>query len=143
MTERNSFDSLGYLLKVVQHELRQQMDQALNELDLTTPQYVALSVLAEQASTNAELARRCFVKAQTMISIVQNLEKRDFISRHQDPNHGLKVVYALTEKARETLTQADRLVFAIEDRMREGLSDRELQMLLSSLQDCLSRLKPV
>ncbi len=36
---------LGYALKRAQHALRTRMDEALRHLDLTTPQYAALSAI--------------------------------------------------------------------------------------------------
>jgi len=81
-------DPFGYVLKRTQLALRGAMDGALATLDLTTPQYAALSELAkEQGLSNAELARRCFVTPQTMHRILGGLE-RDALVIRGIPNMG-------------------------------------------------------
>ena len=66
-----SSDPFGYIFKCTQLVLCGAMDDALATVDLTTPQYAALSELSkEQGLSNAELARRCFVTPQTMHQIL-------------------------------------------------------------------------
>jgi len=58
---------IGYELKRAQHALRLGMDEELRGLGVTTPQYAAMSVLAEEPGlSNAQLARRSSVTPQTM-----------------------------------------------------------------------------
>jgi hypothetical protein len=58
--EDNSLGNiLGYELKRAPHSLRNRTDEAHKTLGITTPQYAAMSVLAEQPGlSNAQLARR-------------------------------------------------------------------------------------
>ena len=73
---------VGYELKRVQHALRQAMDEALRETGVTTPQYAAMSVLAEEPGlSNARLARRSFVTPQTMNQILARLEASGLVER--------------------------------------------------------------
>ena len=77
---------VGYVLKQVQQALRAAMDDALRRHGLTTPQYAALSALAEAgALSGAALARRGFVTPQTMNGIVANLEAAGLVVRRADP----------------------------------------------------------
>src|SRR5215210_8834606 len=79
---------VGYELKRVQHDLRLYMDAGLRELDVTTPQYAALSVLAEEPGiSNAALARRSFVTPQTMNQIMLRLEAAGLVGRRPHPEH--------------------------------------------------------
>lgn len=65
---------IGYELKEAQHALRLRMDEALRGYGVTTPQYAAMSVLAEQPGlSNAQLARRSFLTPQTMNQILGKL----------------------------------------------------------------------
>jgi hypothetical protein len=64
-------DLVGYQLKRAQQALRTAMDEGLRAQGLTTPQYAALTHLeADEPLSGAELARRCFVTAQTMNAIL-------------------------------------------------------------------------
>lgn len=125
---------IGYELKRAQHALRLRMDEALRAVGLTTPQYAVLSLLeAAPGLSNAELARRAFVTAQTMNAIVANLNSAGLLTRRPHPTHGRVQETMLTEQGRETLELALPLVETIERRMLAGLGSDERQQLLTAL----------
>ena len=127
----------GYLLKRVQHALRNRMDSALRPIGLTTPQYSVLTaVRADPGISNATLAREAFVTAQTMQAIVTNLERDGFILRHADPSHGRILRTGLTDRGHEALIQADQVVFDVESAMIRSLSDGEVATLINLLGRC-------
>jgi DNA-binding MarR family transcriptional regulator len=121
---------VGYLLKKVQHELRRLMDRSLREIELTTPQYALLSELEEYPGiSNAELARKCYVTAQTMNLIVQSLESRGLIVREPKPDHGRILTIVLTEEGQTLLNDATVRVIAIEKGLFSNLTKNELSEL--------------
>ena len=127
----------GYLLKRVQHALRNRMDSALRPIGLTTPQYAVLTaVRADPGISNATLAREAFVTAQTMQAIVTNLERDGFILRHADPSHGRILRTGLTDHGHKALIQADQVVFDVESAMIRSLSDGEVATLINLLGRC-------
>ena len=127
----------GYLLKRVQHALRNRMDSALRPIGLTTPQYSVLTaVRADPGISNATLAREAFVTAQTMQAIVTNLERDGFILRHADPSHGRILRTSLTDHGHEALIQADQVVFDVESAMIRSLSEGEVATLINLLGRC-------
>lgn len=76
----------GYVLKVVERLQRREMDHALSKIRRTMAQYAALSVLADHAGvSNAELARRRFVTAQTMTGILRALHRDGRVTRTPTP----------------------------------------------------------
>jgi DNA-binding MarR family transcriptional regulator len=78
------------------------MDGTLKELNVTAPQYAALSVLAEEPGlSNAALARRSFVTPQTMNQIMVRLEAAGLVERRAHPEHG-RVLQAYLTKRRGT-----------------------------------------
>lgn len=117
------------------------MDGALATLDLTTPQYAALSELAkEQGLSNAELARRCFVTPQTMHQILGGLEREALVIRSQHPDHGRIQQTALTPKGEQRLTQAHERVSNIEARMTRSLTQAEMEQATEVLVKCYEAL---
>ena len=138
MKEFRPSKHIGYLLKAVQHDLRNKMDQELRKIELTTPQYATISELDEYAGlTNADLARKCFVTPQTMNLIVRGLEKRGSILSSCE-NHGRKQDTNLSEKGIRTLKKAHLLVSTVESDLLSVLSDdekRALEALLSKLNE--------
>lgn len=114
---------VGYELKRVQHALRQAMDEALRETGVTTPQYAAMSVLAEEPGlSNARLARRSFVTPQTMNQILARLEASGLVERRGHPEHGRVLQNFLTREGEGLLEGCDRSVDAVEERMVSGLN---------------------
>ncbi|WP_433563232.1 MarR family winged helix-turn-helix transcriptional regulator [Nocardia sp. CA-151230] len=114
-----------YLIKQLELAVRALMDDALRPLGLTTLQYTALTVLERRSGlSSAQLARRSFLRPQTMNVMVQTLEERGLIRRDRDPGNRRVLVATLTEQGRETLREAAPRVGEIEARLLSGMSDR-------------------
>ena len=134
-------ERLGYELKRAQQALRARMDQALQELGLTTPQYAALAALEDTPGvSSAELARRSFVTPQSMHAIVAGLERRGLLTRAPIPGRGRLLAAKLSEDGRHVVDRAHAVVRAIEERMAAGLSQAERQQLLTLLGRCAQAL---
>ena len=86
----NYDDSFGFLLKRAQHALELTTERRLQSVGLTLAQYSALAALEASDGTlsNAELARRCSVTAQTMHRVVALLERNGWVTRKAHPRHG-------------------------------------------------------
>lgn len=133
---------LGYVLKHAQYALRQAMDDGLAEVDLTTPQYAALTGLErEPGLSNAELARRCFVTPQTMHSIVIRLEDADLLRRTPDPDHGRKQQLHLTDEGGARLERAHDIVKKIERKMTDGVSAKQVEQAKDVMVRCAAALR--
>ena len=75
------------MIKRAQQALRNAIDPALSDLELTTAQYAALYNLRRHpGASNAELARLSFVTPQTMVRIVSGLERAGLVVGHL-PRH--------------------------------------------------------
>ncbi len=135
-------NSIGYELKKAQHALRLKMDEALKELGVTTPQYAALSVLAEEPGlSNAGLARRSFVTPQTMKQILGRLEALGLVERLEHPEHGRVLQSYLTERGDQLRRECTRLVVAVEERMVSVLSEEERRRLFEAVRTCTDALR--
>ena len=130
-------DPLGYTIKRTQQALRGVMDKALSEIELTTPQYAALSeVSKDQGLSNADLARRCFVTPQTMHQILGGLETRKLLNRSPHPEHGRIQQIQLTKQGEKALTEAYERVREIEREMTAGLSKSAIDKANELLEQC-------
>ncbi len=135
MTPTTKSAQAGYLIKEVQHLLRRRMDQALEHLSITTPQFAVLTWLQRMPGlSNAELAQRCFVTPQTMNLIVQKLEERGQVVRAESPSHGKRLPLRLTSEGARVLKRAQSALLAIEQGLFGVLSQSELEGLISALQ---------
>src|SRR3954453_11451467 len=85
---------ITYLVKQTESAIRAHLDVMLRTHQLTTVQYTALTVLQHREDlSSAQLARRSFVKPQTMHETVIGLERQGLIERHPsaDRRHVLLV----------------------------------------------------
>lgn len=113
------------------------MDEQLEPLGLTTPQYNVLSAVQLQPGiSNAALARAAFVTAQSMQGIVANLERGGLLRREPHPTHGRIRQSELTEKGNEVLAKAHVLLIGVEEAMTSGFKKEEVEALGSLLHRC-------
>ena len=117
------------------------MDDILKPLSLTTPQYSVLAQLElEPGASNAALARRSFITAQTMHGIVSNLEKRQLIQRKSDPGHGRILCTELTGRGAQLLKKAHEAVRNVEAKMMSTMDKSTIVQLESLLLECFDNL---
>jgi DNA-binding MarR family transcriptional regulator len=122
-------ESLGTLLKRAQHALDLALDHELQALDLTPAQYTALAAIDEDPKlSNAELARRCHVTAQTMHRVVALLERDGLVLRKAHPTHGRIQELSVSRKGRTVLTKAHKLVGRVEATFAGGASERDVKV---------------
>lgn len=112
------------MVKRLELVIRALMDDRLRSRGLTTLQYTALSVLRRRSGlSSAQLARRSFVRPQTMHQMILSLEERDLIERRRDPDNRRVLLISLTSVGRSLLCECEPLVREIEDWMLEGMPD--------------------
>ena len=134
-------DLVGYQLKRAQQALRTAMDEGLRAQGLTTPQYAALTHLeADEPLSGAELARRCFVTAQTMNAILVGLERARLVERAPHANHGRVIEARLTNRGRAKVQGAHATVFGIEERMLCGITAGGRRILNETLRRLVKNL---
>jgi DNA-binding MarR family transcriptional regulator len=134
-------DLVGYHLKRAQQALRTVMDDGLRAQGLTTPQYAALTHLeADEPLSGAELARRCFVTAQTMNAILVGLERAGLVERAAHAKHGRVIEARLTKRGRVKVEDAHKTVFGIEERMLSKITRAERRRLNETLRRLVENL---
>lgn len=134
--------NLCYSIARLDRLISQRLNDLLKPLHITLPQYTALSVLSTKNSlSNASLAKRSFITPQSANKIVHELLELGWIERHSDPLHGRRILVSLTDKGREKLTQCNLATQSLEDAMIEGLDIHVVNLVHSSLEKMLSRIK--
>lgn len=129
-------------IDLLAHLVRQQINALLAPLGLTFPKYSALKAIEEkQALTNADLARACLVRPQTMNSVVRDLEAAGLIQAASVPDHSLKILYSLTPQAQQVLSHAHAIVQGLENAFLVGLGEAKVQEMQEMMQNTLARLQ--
>jgi DNA-binding MarR family transcriptional regulator len=126
-----------YLVKQTESAIRAHLDTVVREHGLTTVQYTALTVLQHREDlSSAQLARRSFVRPQTMHELIVGLERQGLVVRHPSADRRHVLLVRLTTEGRKKLAGCAADVERIERQMVEDLSDAELAMLRALLERC-------
>jgi len=126
-----------YLVKQVESAIRARLDAALRRHEVTTVQYTALTVLQHRGDlSSAQLARRSFVRPQTMHEVVVGLERQGLIEREPSADRRHVLLARLTPKGQQKLAECRSDVNLIEQEMVEDLTDAEQATLRSLLERC-------
>jgi DNA-binding MarR family transcriptional regulator len=135
---------IGFLLKSLQHTLRQTIEEALRNkgIELSFAHFAALfTIESEPGITGAKLARRAMVSAQTMNSALRKLESDGRIERRPHPESRRADSWTVTGEGLELLNQARAVGNGIFERMLAPLDRAETAALESSLRRCIAALE--
>jgi DNA-binding MarR family transcriptional regulator len=134
-------EQIGYLFKVVQTALREAMDAGLEELEVSTPVYAALTVIDRFPDiSKADLARHCFVRPQSMTRIVASMIEAGLISRSAHPGHGRILQTRLTPEGAKRLARAHAAVAGVTSQMLVGVGPADRAQFHDMLVTCRDRL---
>jgi len=126
-----------YLVKQVEAAVRARLDTALRRHGITTVQYTALTVLEHRGGlSSAQLARRSFVRPQTMHEVVVGLERQGLIERHPRADRRHVLLARLTPAGLGKLAECRADADLIERDMVGDLSAGEVATLRSLLDRC-------
>jgi DNA-binding MarR family transcriptional regulator len=133
--------SFIYVVGRVNQGIRREMRNRLAECGLSVQEYTALSVLsARPGLSNAQLARRSLVTPQSMIEILNKLERRGLVQREVDSRHARILRGTLTAKGEDVLAVADPTVAEIQEEILADLPDRERAVVLDGMRSAMNRL---
>ena len=134
---------LGFLLKSLQHTVRQTIDETLRKqgVELSFAQFAALFNLhSDPGVTGARLARRAFVSAQTMNSALRALEQDGYLERRPHPSGGRADSWSLTEAGLAELKRARQVGIVVFDRMLAEFNPKEITAFEDYLRRCIAAL---
>lgn len=115
-----------YVIKQLELALRPHINGVCAAAGLTVAQYTALTVLEQRPGlTSSELARRSFVRAQTMAATVDPLLTGGLVRREQDPQHARRMRLTLTESGAQKIAEVAPRIGALEELIVSELDARE------------------
>jgi DNA-binding MarR family transcriptional regulator len=127
-------DRLLWLIKRAEMATQQAKERTLRRHGITGAQHAALTIIDQSGGiTSAELARRCFVTAQTMNSTVSRLESADLVARTPHPLHRTLIEIHLTERGRRIYQEADVDMVTLDDQLAGALTPADAQALRRTL----------
>lgn len=138
--ERNT--NFVYMIKQLELGLRPRFFEACAAAQLSAAQYTAMTVLTRRSGiTSSELARRSFVRAQTMAATIDPLLEAGYVRRERDPQHGRRILLSLTDKGVEVVAAASPRFDALEELFVSDLSAQEQDQFADYLRRCRNTLE--
>lgn len=136
--------AIGRLLKNMHQSTRQAIEESLRRerVDLSFAHFVALYTLSsEPGVAGAELARRAFVTAQTMNTILHRLEKDGAIERRPNPYNQRADSWSITKPGQIRMDRARIVAERVWSQMFDSFSEHEVRQLQRLLERCLAGLE--
>jgi len=134
---------IAYLLKSLHHSLRQAVDETLrlHGMEMSFAHLATLYTLnAEPGVAGAELARRGFVTAQTMNTLLRRLEQEGDIERRPNPASLRADSWFITDSGLLHLDRAKVVGEGVFRRMLSPFKAGEIALLQSLLERCIGGL---
>jgi len=129
-------------MKRILVHFRGQMDELLRPEGVTTAQLVMLkTILNEPEASGANLARACYVTAQSAQALLKSLEVGGWIVRSKDRVNDRILIAKLTPSGEELLETAEKLVRVIEKKLWQGVPEGDVSALNKTLERCLANLE--
>jgi DNA-binding MarR family transcriptional regulator len=99
---------------------------------------ILLPLWEEDDLRMGELGRRARLAKQTMTTMVRLMERDELVSRAPDPEDRRAQRVRLTERGRDLRKVARKVLTALDRRVSERLSEREIATFESCLQEVMS-----
>lgn len=135
--------TIPHLLKNLHHSVRQAVDEAfrVEGIEMSFAHFLALLTLhLEPGVAGAEIARRAFVTAQTMNTILRRLERDGDIKRRPHPSNARADSWFITKIGQDRLDRAKVIGKAVWIRMLSVLRPTEIVQMQDMLERCIGGL---
>ena len=129
-------DKAAILIKKAALEFDKISNAVLEEYDLTTAQYKVMKYLYEEADKGVrivDLEKYYSMSHPTTIGIVQNLEKKGFVTYRENPNNARSRFIVPTEEAARMQKELEAVGGTLETELTQRLSEKERQELVKLL----------
>lgn len=126
---------MGYQLRMAQIALFRDFAEGMGEHDVTPGLFGVLVIIeANPDLKQSELARAAQLDRSTVVTVIDNLERRSLVERRSATHDRRSNAIRLTETGATLLRKLKRQVSAHEKRLLEHFSDAEREALFSLLQ---------
>lgn len=141
MGESMKSNKIAILVKIASLAFEKIANPILAEYDLTASQYRVLKFLYSQRTGGArivDIEKQCAITHPTALGLLDNLEKKGFVSKLMNPKDARSKVISLTEKASRMQPEVEGVGERIEELVTANLSEQERIQLIRLLQKLLN-----
>ena len=129
---------IGYQLRLTQIAIFRDFAMSLGELDITPGLFGVLVIIdANPGLKQTELAKATHLDRSTVVSVIDNLERRALVERRAAASDRRSNSLHLTADGKTLLKRLKRLVAEHEQRIKENLSETEQATLVRLMRKIL------
>lgn len=129
------------LIHDVAHLLRLRIDEALRPYGLTRVSWLAIGIIEQNhLLTQSHLAAGLELGTAATGKLVDRLEKRGLVRRHDDPDDRRTNLLSVTADARDLLERLESIGEGLQEEVLQDLTEVERQRLQRSLRKIKTRL---
>ena len=126
---------IGLQVSSAGRALARAFDDALVQAGGSLPTWLVLLSLKQQRwRTQQELAQAVGIQSPTLTRHLDKLDAAGLIARRRDPDDRRIVLVELTSSGEQLFHRLRRAATAFDQQLREGFSDRELELLSQLLE---------
>jgi long-chain acyl-CoA synthetase len=114
--------------------LSKRVEVALNEVDLTLPQFRVLGILAEGSNASSGLAHRLAVRPPSVTALIDGLVARNLVERKHEEGDRRRISLLLTRGGEQILAEANRTLDAYIGSIAATLPPEDEAVALRSLE---------
>lgn len=127
---------IGYLLRQTIHAFNTAMENGLRRYGLTSPQYGALFVLAEEPGLSAaDVARAMGTTPQAANLLISGMVREELVRREPHPTHGRILEIFPTDEGMRRFRAARPFIRRLEAEMSAGLTPGQVRTVKRWLVD--------
>lgn len=131
-------DLIGYQLRLAQIAIFKDFAATLGELDITPGLFGVLTIVeANPGLKQTELAKAAHLDRSTVVSVIDNLERRALVERRAAASDRRSNSLHLTADGKILLKKIKRMVAEHEQRIKSNLSDTEQATLIRLMRKIL------
>lgn len=137
-------EHLGYLLKRLQHSIRQAIDERLRiaQVGLSFAHITTLFVINHHPGiSGARIAKATMVTAQTVNTILRRLESEGSLERKPHPDNRRVDCWYITDAGRAQMQKARAAADPVWENMLAPLGEQEVSQLRGLLKRCIEGLE--
>lgn len=135
-----SINKIAILIKIAGIEFDKISNAILADYGLTASQYRVLKYLYSRPNETArvvDIERECSITHPTVLGLLDNLEKKEFIVKIVNPDDARSKVVSLAQKAKDMQVELEKVGCRLDDSLTENLSEQEKKQMLKLLQKLL------
>jgi MarR family transcriptional regulator, repressor for mepA len=132
-------------LSLIGQRTKHLMDQRLLPYDITPQQARIVGFVCSRQREGTIVCQKDIeeafeLKGSSITSLLQGLQRKNFIARHPDPDDERRKIVTVLPKAEELMSDFEAVFQEIEERMMQGITPEQQQLLAQALEQIVQNL---